>query len=232
MKGILFTVLAVILSLSLNRLLGQSAETPVASTNAVTLLQIYNVFLDAYSRETASWKTDITLNADVNTKPNPPYHLHYDDFLGYYTYRSKTWGELNNYEKFAVMNDPRMAHFIREKAAQKHLTRNDDPKAVAQAQPATTQATPASSQTSVVAQAPAAQSGAITPPPQPDVSKELEDILKNTRSLLREASSLETALQGQRGMLAKEASNPDNLAYQFEAEELLSSNPIRLMEVQ
>ena len=232
MKRILYAGLAVILSLGDDMASGQSAKPAAASTNVVTLLQIYNEFLDAYSRETASWQADITLSANVNAKPNPPYHIQYDDFLGYYTYRAKTWGELNNYEKFAVMNDPRMPHFIREKAAQKHLTRDEAPKAVAWAQPATTQATPALSQTNVVAQAPAANSVAVTPPPQTDVSKEIEDIFKNTRSLLREASSLESALQAERGMLVKDARNPDNLAYQFEAQELLSSNPIRLLEVQ
>ncbi len=48
--------------------------------------------------------------------PAPPYRLHYNDSLGYYIYRPKRWAELNDYERFALKNDPRLPHFIREHA--------------------------------------------------------------------------------------------------------------------
>src|SRR5205814_2131654 len=60
--------------------------------------------------------TEIVLGADVRKPPGPSYKLHYEDSLGYYTYRVKRWDELNAYEKFAVQNDPRLPHFIREDA--------------------------------------------------------------------------------------------------------------------
>ncbi len=81
------------------------------------LVDVYNQFMDRFSDGNPAWKTEIVLGADVGKPPGPPYKLHYDDGLGYYTYRVKRWAELDDYEKFAVQNDPRLPHFIREEAA-------------------------------------------------------------------------------------------------------------------
>lgn len=93
----------------------QAQERPLVK--AVRLIDIYNQFMDRFSDGNPAWKTEIVLRADVGKPPRPPYKLHYDDSLGYYTYRVKRWAELDDYEKFAVQNDPRLPHFIREEAA-------------------------------------------------------------------------------------------------------------------
>ena len=77
---------------------------------------VYDCFIARFSDGNPAWKTEITLEADLNKPPRPPYRLHYDDSLGYYTYRPKHWSELNDYERFALRNDPRLPDFIRENA--------------------------------------------------------------------------------------------------------------------
>ncbi len=80
------------------------------------LESVYDRFIERFADENPAWKTDITLRADVNKPPAGPYKLHYNDSLGYYTYRAKHWTELDDYERFALKNDPRLPHFIREHA--------------------------------------------------------------------------------------------------------------------
>ena len=81
-----------------------------------TLEFVYNRFIEYFADSNPAWKADITLRADLSKPPAPPCKLHYSDSLGYYTYRPKLWAELNDYERFAVRNDPRLPHFIREHA--------------------------------------------------------------------------------------------------------------------
>ncbi len=88
----------------------------VALARNDTLEFVYGCFIQRFADENPAWKTDITLRADLNNPPAPPYKLHYNDSLGYYTYRPKRWAELNGYERFALSNDPRLPHFIREHA--------------------------------------------------------------------------------------------------------------------
>jgi hypothetical protein len=88
----------------------------VARAGNDTLESVYESFIERFADENPAWKTDITLRADVSKPPAPPYKLHYNDSLGYYTYRPKHWVELNGYERFALRNDPRLPHFIREHA--------------------------------------------------------------------------------------------------------------------
>lgn len=88
----------------------------VALARNDTLEFVYDCFIQRFADENPAWKTDITLRADLNNPPAPPYKLHYNDSLGYYTYRPKRWAELNGYERFALSNDPRLPHFIREHA--------------------------------------------------------------------------------------------------------------------
>jgi hypothetical protein len=77
---------------------------------------VYNCFIARFADGNPAWKTEITLEADLNKPPQPPYRLHYNDSLGYYTYRPKHWSELNDYEQFALRNDPRLSDFIRQNA--------------------------------------------------------------------------------------------------------------------
>jgi hypothetical protein len=81
-----------------------------------TLESVYERFIERFSDGNPAWKTEITLRADIDKPPAPPYRLHYNDSLGYYIYRPKRWAELNDYERFALKNDPRLPHFIREHA--------------------------------------------------------------------------------------------------------------------
>lgn len=81
-----------------------------------TLESVYDQFIERFADENPAWKTEITLRADVNQPPASPFRLHYNDSLGYYTYRAKHWGELNDYERFALKNDQRLPHFVRERA--------------------------------------------------------------------------------------------------------------------
>lgn len=81
-----------------------------------TLEFVYNRFIEYFADGNPAWKADITLRADLSKPPAPPCKLHYSDSLGYYTYRPKLWAELNDYERFALRNDPRLPHFIREHA--------------------------------------------------------------------------------------------------------------------
>jgi hypothetical protein len=77
---------------------------------------VYNCFIDRFADGNPAWKTEITLGADLNKPPPLPSRLHYTDALGYFTYRPKHWSELNDYERFALRNDPRLPDFIRENA--------------------------------------------------------------------------------------------------------------------
>jgi hypothetical protein len=77
---------------------------------------VYDCFIARFADGNPAWKTEITLEADLNKPPQPPYRLHYNDSLGYYTYRPKHWSELNDYEQFALRNDPRLSDFIRQNA--------------------------------------------------------------------------------------------------------------------
>ncbi len=79
-----------------------------------TLESVYDRFIERFADENPAWKAEIVLRPDVTKPPAPPYRLHYNDTLGYYTYRPKRWAELNDYERFALRNDPRLPHFIRE----------------------------------------------------------------------------------------------------------------------
>ncbi len=81
-----------------------------------TLETAYDRFIERFADENPAWKAEIVLRADVTKPPAPPHRLHYNDTLGYYTYRPKHWAELNDYERFALKNDPRLPHFIREHA--------------------------------------------------------------------------------------------------------------------
>ena len=89
----------------------------VAFARNNTLESVYDRFIERFADENPAWKTDITLRANLSKPPVPPYRLHYNDSLGYYTFRPKHWAELNDYERFALKNDPRLAHFIREHAS-------------------------------------------------------------------------------------------------------------------
>ncbi len=82
-----------------------------------TVESFYDRFIERFADENPAWKTEITLRAAVSKPPAPPFRLHYNDNLGYYTYRPKHWAELNDYERFALKNDPRLPHFIREHAS-------------------------------------------------------------------------------------------------------------------
>lgn len=81
-----------------------------------TLESVYERFIERFADGNPAWKTEITLRADIDKPPAAPYRLHYNDNLGYYIYRPKRWAELNDYERFALKNDPRLPHFIREHA--------------------------------------------------------------------------------------------------------------------
>jgi hypothetical protein len=79
-----------------------------------SLASVYQAFMERFADENPAWKKEIILHADINTPPKPPFHIGYHDSLGYYTYRVKQWDDLSDCEKFAVQNDPRLPHFIRE----------------------------------------------------------------------------------------------------------------------
>ena len=91
----------------------QAAPAPAADAR-YSLASVYHAFMERFAEENPAWKAEITLHANVNMPPKPPFRLGYNDTLGYYSYRVKQWDELNDYEKFAVQNDPRLPHFIRE----------------------------------------------------------------------------------------------------------------------
>ena len=91
----------------------QVAPAPAADAR-YSLASVYHAFMERFAEKNPAWKADITLHANVNMPPKPPFRLGYNDTLGYYSYRVKQWDELNDYEKFAVQNDPRLPHFIRE----------------------------------------------------------------------------------------------------------------------
>lgn len=86
---------------------------PMLAENG-SLESVYDCFIDHFADGNPAWKTNITLGADLSKPPKLPYRLHYDDGLGYYAYRPKHWSELNDYERFALENDPRLPDFIRE----------------------------------------------------------------------------------------------------------------------
>ena len=92
--------------------------TLAVSAKPALLVDIYNKFIERFADGNPAWKKDISLGARPEETPKAPYRLHYDDTLGYYSYRPKTWEDLSDYERFAVQNDPRMPHFVREMTSQ------------------------------------------------------------------------------------------------------------------
>lgn len=163
------------------------------------LVDIYNRFMDRFSDRNPAWKTEIVLAADVGKPPSAPYRLHYDDSLGYYTYRVKRWDELNDYEKFALQNDPRLPHFIREEAWNIRKTNPQQP-----------------GQTTIGGTA-GMQASIATAGSQP--------------SAVASNSPTEASIGGpakQRGILTREGAS--SLAYKFEPDELINSQPLQLME--
>lgn len=147
-----------------------------------TLESVYDRFIERFADENPAWKTDITLRADVSKPPAPPCRLHYTDSLGYYTYRPKHWSELNDYERFALKNDPRLPHFIREHALALRGGQFGGAKPEAQ---------------STVAGAKTSKAGEMT--------------------------------DQMNGLLRQEGQN--TWGYRFEAEDLLNTKPLRLIEL-
>ena len=49
------------------------AGEPLAT--AMPLVDIYNKFIAKFSDGNPAWKTDVTMGADVNKPPSPPYKL-------------------------------------------------------------------------------------------------------------------------------------------------------------
>lgn len=163
------------------------------------LIDIYNQFIDRFSDGNPAWKTEIVLGADVEKPPVPPYMLHYDDSLGYYSYRVKRWDELNDYERFALQNDPRLPHFIREEASNIRKTNPQHPSHATIGGTAGTQASTA------------------TDGPQPSA------VASNSPT-----GTSKSGAAKQRGILTREGASA--LAYKFEPDELINSQPLRLME--
>lgn len=163
------------------------------------LIDIYNQFMDRFSDGNPAWKMEISLGADVGKPPAPPYKLHYDDGLGYYSYRVKRWDELDDYERFALQNDPRLPHFIREEAWNIRKTNPQQPSHV------------------TISGTAGMQAPTSTDGPQP--------------SAVASNSPTETPISvpaKQRGILTREGASA--LAYKFEPDELINSQPLRLME--
>lgn len=94
--------------------LGIACLSVLSASAGTPLDKIYNSFISFYSDGNPAWKTNVTFDANVNTPPKPPFKLYRSDTFGYYSYRPKTWNELNSYEQFAVKTDPRMPHFVQQ----------------------------------------------------------------------------------------------------------------------
>ena len=108
MEGCMRTRIAILVLLAVGGL--------AARAGSDSLEFVYNCFIARFADGNPAWKTEIILGADLNKPPPPPYRLHYNDGLGYFTYRPKHWCELNDYEQFALRNDPRLPDFVRENA--------------------------------------------------------------------------------------------------------------------
>ena len=152
--------------------------TVMATENTVE--SVYNRFIERFADATPAWKADITLGANLTNPPALPYRLHYNDSLGYYTYRPKHWEELNEYERFAVQNDPRLPHFIREEALALRTK----------------------------------------PSPRQGANLETKKFARGTESIVE---------PDRRGLLTPDG--PNVWGYRFEPAELLTSLPLRLVEL-
>lgn len=203
MKLIALTVLAVMTTL---RAMAAPPSAPAAPQKAApqvdadtqaALVNVYHAFMERFADENPAWKTEISLSADVNKPPSPPYRLNYSDTLGYYSYRVKRWDELTDYERFAVRHDPRLPHFIREAYGK------DLPGATGKETGAAVQ------ETSRVQPAPVARQEDSTTPDIPPTQK--IDLFKQTKGVLAQAEGM--------------------FVYRFEPDELLTTKPLRLMEV-
>ena len=164
--------LANLMVLAVGSLAALAAENTVES--------VYNRFIERFADRNPAWKTDITLGANVTNPPASPYRLHYNDSLGYYIYRPKRWQELNEHERFALQNDPRLPHFVREQA----LVWRSKSKAE---------------------RAPGTEAGG------------------------RSQASDSADQAQQRGLLMRHG--PNVWSYRFEPDELLNSQPLRLIEL-
>lgn len=178
----------------------QAVPAPVADAR-YNLASVYHAFMERFVEENPAWKTDITLHADVSKPPRPPFHLGYNDTLGYYSYRVKPWDELNVYEKFAVQNDPRLPHFIRELCG----------KDIADATPASAGAAVGMAAGAAAATAsPVAATPAELAVPEAPPSQRI-DLTKQPKGLLLQAQGV--------------------FVYRFDPADLLSTKAIRLAEV-
>jgi hypothetical protein len=105
-------LLFLLVALAATTALSQNPSVP--KPKPIVLADVYRQFMERYADDNPAWKTEITLSAEVANPPAAPYHLYYSETLGYYSYRVKRWDELSDYEQFAVQNDPRLSHFVRE----------------------------------------------------------------------------------------------------------------------
>jgi len=178
------------------------APAALAQAQAKTsVADVYNAFMDHYADGNPAWKKNVAFGGDLSKPPEPPLHLNYSDSLGYYTYETKRWDELTAYEQFALQNDPRLSHFIR----QFYGTEAEHPAhmiKLAQA-PDSRSAKPTPLFTAVPAPTPAPAPAAPSP--------RTEEMNVGTRGLLHV--------------------EPGMCTYKFDPEELTSAKPVRLMEV-
>jgi len=92
-------------------LYGQQNATvrPPAGTSAEATL---NAFLATFAKTQPAWKKDILFVDSVARIP-PGYQAGYSEPLRkWYIFRAKTWDDLTEAERLAVLKDPRMKSFI------------------------------------------------------------------------------------------------------------------------
>lgn len=215
-----------------------AAEADPAQTGY--LVNVYNRFIERYADENPAWKADITLGADLKIQPAASYKQHYNDLFGYYTYRPKTWDELDDYEKFALQNDPRLPHFIREHAVQlrtvalRSRAKDGQGSELITEHPRETSTDTAMSFGDVVAPGTAMSAvggssdstgGVTAVVSNPDLAQ----LLAQTETLLQETRQFAVDVQ-KRGILTRQGDN--EFSYRFDPDELITPKPLRLIEAQ
>ncbi len=72
---------------------------------------VINAFIATYAKEEVAWKKDIRLN-ETPGQIAPGRQLGQSAIVGYYSFVPKTWDDLSDEEKIAVIKDPRLKAFL------------------------------------------------------------------------------------------------------------------------
>jgi hypothetical protein len=112
MPKAILVALAFALATGAHAQVGAPQPTPPQPTPASgAAVDVLNAFIATFAKEDPRLKTEIVLTNDPSVVPAGK-QLGYSRLVGYYSFRPKTWAELSDDERMAVLHDNRLRAFI------------------------------------------------------------------------------------------------------------------------